>query len=222
MIRRYRTVIAAAVIVCLVLVGGTALLRYFRVSEIRVVGTGIRVEIDENRLPGNLIFFPASWYERELLRQYPQLSAVTIRKVYPDVIELSVTAREPVAMIVTGGNEFLIDGKGYPTTVTSVGKTYPVIELPDTAVLGFPVRDQQVLLALNFLSQVQGARVTKITSIDSSSLRAITPELDILFSRETDIAAVDRTLQTLISGFRMKGTMPKSVDLRFQKPIVTF
>jgi hypothetical protein len=64
--------------------------------------------------------------------------------------------------------------------------------------------------------------IQTITIEDDSSLRAKSNTMDILFPQDGSMPAILATLQTLLSGFRIKGTLPTLIDLRFNKPMVKF
>ena len=61
-----------------------------------------------------------------------------------------------------------------------------------------------------------------IEPYETQSIRARFGQTDIIITQTNDLSQVLDTLQTLMEGFRIKGTMPKSIDLRFGKPIVQF
>ena len=52
------------------------------------------------------------------------------------------------------------------------------------------------------------------------SIRVEIQQLDIFFPQDGDIVEHIRTLQTLFTGFRIKGVLPAHIDLRFGKPVV--
>ncbi|KKU88687.1 MAG: hypothetical protein UY16_C0003G0029 [Candidatus Gottesmanbacteria bacterium GW2011_GWA2_47_9] len=77
--------------------------------------------------------------------------------------------------------------------------------------------------SLRFAEAVGGQEViSSITARDGPSLVATIGETDILFTQDVEVETVATTLQTLLTGFRIKGSLPKTIDLRFDKPIVTF
>jgi hypothetical protein len=100
----------------------------------------------------------------------------------------------------------------------------PHLVIPLTAVrIGETINDPRVAAAIAF---VKGTRdflpVQTITIEDESSLRAKSNTMDILFPQDGSSATILATLQTLLAGFRIKGTLPTFIDLRFNKPIVKF
>ena len=88
---------------------------------------------------------------------------------------------------------------------------------------GVKIFDRDVLASVNFIRETRSiVPIRDITMNDTMSLRAQRATMSIVFPQHADIPALVRTLQTVIAGFRIKGTLPTTVDLRFDKPVVTF
>lgn len=206
------------VILFLLLLPGVyfVLIHGFAIREITVVGSGIDVQIDKNRMPKTLLFFPSDRIAKKLLADNPRLADVRFEKKYPHTLVITVTSRPAVAILVTPSRRVLIDatgtiltdagpeGSGLPTIVTSA---------PDVPLSG----------VLAFLAGVSTFfPVETITIMDNGAVKAHAGDLDIVFTQDGDIPAILTTLQTSLAGFRIKGTLPKGIDLRFDKPVVTF
>ena len=76
------------------------------------------------------------------------------------------------------------------------------------------------MAALAFLTGTRGVLPVGLVEEQSGSLHAVSATLDIFFTQDA-IEQTLATLQTLIAGFRIKGTLPKVIDLRFDKPVIT-
>ena len=80
-----------------------------------------------------------------------------------------------------------------------------------------------VIQAIALISKTKSfIQWSRIESFETQSIRAKTGQTDILITQTSDLTYVRDTLQTLMEGFRIKGTMPKSIDIRFSKPVVQF
>jgi hypothetical protein len=89
--------------------------------------------------------------------------------------------------------------------------------------IGEKITDPRVSAGISFITGMRDIlSVSSISVEDERSLRAKCDKLDILFPQDGPIAPILATLQTLLSGFRIKGTLPTFIDLRFNKPIIKF
>jgi hypothetical protein len=201
-----------------------AMRRAFTIRNVEVAGDGISIEIDASRLPGNLLFFPVDQISKELLDDYPLAGSVNIRKKYPDTIVIIASVRTPFVIAGTGDETYILDDEGVVLTQYPSGIDLPVISLAMPPLPpGKRVTDEAILSSISFIRLLMPTmRVFRISGEDATSLRAQTDTMSIVFSRNADIPLILRTLQQVITGFRIKGSLPKTVDLRFNKPVVTF
>jgi len=213
------------IILCFILFGGICyvLIYEFDVEQIEFLGEGMQVEFNQRLITGNIIFFPSEKVKQDLLKEYPQLQDVVIRKNFPHTITIIPILRKPFAVLQTSKASYGIDKEG---NVLGLGYYDPGlpelrIDLPAVAV-GTVLSDSKVKSALRFLdSSASLLSVTSIqTSDDGLSFRAVSDKTDILFTQDQPIDTLIATLQTIITGVRMKGTMPKIIDVRFTKPVI--
>ncbi len=193
-----------------------------RIKQIEVIGTNATLMIDESIIPGNLMFFPTSWYEHALLSQYPNLKTVKIIKKYPSTLQMRLEERKAVAFLHSGSGSFPIDEFGYPTSTNEKSPSLPVINIPGAQTIGFPIRDDTVLLGVAAILHLSDYDPVSVTRNDSASVRVKLKDLDILISHDTDLPAIQHTLQTILTGVRMKGTVPTLIDVRYAKPVLMF
>ena len=197
----------------------------FTIRSIEVVGEGVRVSIDPEKIPRNLLFFPVERVKNDLLRDYPTIESVNIKKKYPGTLVIITTLRTPKAIVHTENNTYAIDKEGV-VLEENPKKTYDVpkirIDVPPAS-SGKRVSDPRITAALSFLQETEGSiAITQITSGKGDTLLATDGVMNILFPQKSDMQAIARTLQTMFVGFRIKGALPASIDLRFDKPVVTF
>lgn len=198
--------------------------RLFSIREISVVGDHIQISIDQRRFPTTLLFFPTEKIRTELLAENPILADVRFERRYPHTLVITPTLRSPVAVLVTPSRTVFIDARGYILSDADVAAGLPRIAAPISGIrIGQQLTDKRIAISLLFVEQAKDfMRVETITIADDGSVTAHGGKLDILFTQNEDIQTILTTLQTLFSGFRIKGTLPTVIDLRFDKPIVKF
>jgi len=198
--------------------------RIFTIRNIEVSGDGIQVEVNKNTFPKNLLFFPADTLTAQILKNYPLVASVTLKKKYPGTLVITAIPRKPFAASGIGREMYLLDKEGvvlehYPT---KTGLPLIHIQVPPTQP-GATISDPAITAALAFLrGSAPFITISDIMKVDSASLRAQSESMSIVFAQQSDIPIFARTLQMMMSGFRIKGKLPATIDLRFDKPVVTF
>ncbi|HCM82904.1 MAG: hypothetical protein UW22_C0006G0039 [Candidatus Gottesmanbacteria bacterium GW2011_GWB1_44_11c] len=199
-------------------------IRYgFEVQRIEFLGEGMDIQLNGRMISGNMIFFPSQKIRQDLLREYPQLKDVSIRKQFPHTITIIPILRTPFAILATSKASYGVDAEGNVVGVGIHDTSLPELDIDvGTVRVGTAVTDQNVQSALQFLKQsTLLLPVSAIsTSEDGLSLRAKSGQTEILFTQSQPVDSLMATLQTLITGVRIKGTMPKIIDLRFTKPVI--
>lgn len=198
--------------------------RIFTIRNVEVAGEGIQIEVDATTLPRNLLFFPVGQVTQQLLRDYPLVGMVTIQKKYPNTLRITAVPRKPFVIAGIDRETYLLDEQGIVLKQYPLETGLPLIRIAVGGVLpGVKISDPAVLASVNFIRETQNfVPIWEITLNDTTSLRAQTATMSIVFAQHADIPLLVRTLQTVIAGFRIKGTLPTYIDLRFDKPIVRF
>ncbi len=195
----------------------------FTLTTVEVIGDGFVMNIDDQKLSKNLLFLSTDKLQASLSEEYWLLSSIKVSKHYPHTLVISAKTRKPIASMATPFGLLLLDLDGVVVDKES-SVSLPLLEIPvATVAVGSKITDPATVAALGFLAQVDGALpIERITINDSMSLVARTQTTDILFTHNANTVAIADTLQTLFDGFKIKGTLPTRVDLRFDKPVVTF
>ena len=188
-----------------------------------VVGVGVTLTLDENKTAKNLLFFPVQKVRMTLLAQNALLADVRFIKKYPHTLLVEPVLRQPVAILTTQTQMVPLDKTGV-VLPGAQQQTLPVLIFDISTVHeGQKVNDPRILQSLRFVDLMRDPWiVTSVTTQDGLSLVAHIDESDILFTQDAQIPTLTSTLQTLLAGFRIKGLLPKSIDLRFDKPVVLF
>ncbi|MCX6794275.1 MAG: hypothetical protein NTY06_04205 [Candidatus Gottesmanbacteria bacterium] len=197
----------------------------FTIKNIVVIGNNIQVKVDEARLPKTLLLFPSATLRLQLLADNPILSDIQFQKKYPHTLVIVPILRTAIVRLVATTREVLVDESGI--VIADADASCPVLTqlvVPLQAVrIGETIADPRVIAGISFLKGIRDILPIRSISVeDERSLRAKSNTLDILFPQDGSISAILATLQTLLSGFKIKGTLPTFIDLRFNKPIVKF
>jgi hypothetical protein len=197
----------------------------FSINNIVVVGNNIQVQVDETRMPKTLLLFPAERLRAQLLAANPILADIQFQKKYPHTLIIVPTLRSAVARLTAVSREVLVDANGIVLSdADSSSSNLPrlIVAIPVVRI-GEIISDHRVTASIAFITGMQDILPIHSVSVeDDGSLRAKGDKLDILFPQDGATPTLLATLQTLLSGFRIKGTLPTFIDLRFNKPIIKF
>lgn len=202
-----------------------AITKLFAIREIAVVGGNIQVSVDERRLPGTLLFFPTETLRAEILRDNPILADLRFEKKYPHTLVIVPIVRSATALLIAPTRRVFVDARGIVLADADASPAgLPQITAPVSGLrIGQQVKDGPLKTSLDFLVGTGPLlHIDTITVSGDGAIKAHTGNLDILFTQGADLTRILTTLQTLLTGFRIKGTLPTVIDLRFDKPVVTF
>ncbi|MFC1646828.1 cell division protein FtsQ/DivIB [Patescibacteria group bacterium] len=197
----------------------------FNIKEIEVIGEGVNIQINPEKLNKNLLFFPSEIVKKDILNNYIQLEDITFTKVFPHTLQVIVKVRKPLARIKTVEKIYLVDEKGIVLGDASISDSkYPLVFTEiSNLIQGTYIKDEKIFQILSFIKSLdEVVQIREISIINGSSIQARLDKTDIICMLKKDMMDCSDTLQTLITRFRMKGTMPARIDLRFDKPVVTF
>jgi len=197
----------------------------FTIKNIVVIGNNIQVQVDAARLPKTLLLFPSATLREQLLKDNPILADIQFQKKYPHTLVIVPTLRTAVVRLTLTTREVLVDESGIVLSdADTASPPLPRLIVPiPVARIGEVIEDQRVTAGISFIVGLRDILPIQSISVeDERSLRAKSGTLDIVFPQEGSTSAILATLQTLLTGFRIKGTLPTFIDLRFNKPIIKF
>ncbi len=198
--------------------------RLFEIRKIEVEGTGFNVTVDQSRVPKNLLFFPSDKLRAQILNDNPFLEDLRFKKKIPHTLVVVVVAREPIAKLTSDSVSVTLDKSGVILPDTGNRGVLPrfLFSLANTKI-GDRTGDLRILTGLKFVEETAGfLSVITVSPFEETSLLARTSKTDIFIPQDGDVKNLARSLQTLLTGFRIKGNLPAKIDLRFDKPIVTY
>ena len=195
----------------------------FSINTIEVIGDGIDVTVSKDKVARNLLFFPTEKVRQQLLSTNPLLADVKLKRKLPHTLQIVTIARRPEAVLVSRGRRLLLDKEGIV-----IGEWFPEVVYPrlvfdvDTPATGRRIADPAVVTSLGLISEISSwLIIDEITVLDSSSLQARSGKTNIFIPQQVSPSTTANTLQTLIAGFRIKGILPTTIDLRFDKPVIS-
>ena len=195
----------------------------FKIKHIEVLGDPVQLEIKESLFVNNILFFPSESVVQKIKLDNPSVKTVEIRKKFPSTLIFVIYKRTPIAEIITNGIHLGIDEDTVITEIVSTNQLPTITTDIPLVRIGATVRHPMVIQAIALISKTKSfIQWSRIESFETQSIRAKTGQTDILITQTSDLTYVRDTLQTLMEGFRIKGTMPKSIDIRFSKPVVQF
>jgi hypothetical protein len=196
----------------------------FTIREIEVVGEHIQVHIDERRISKNLLFFPAESIRAQVLSDNQWLKDVRFEKKFPSVLRIVPILRDPMVILQSSERIVLLDRDGIVLAEGDQGLSLPLIVMPGLHVrIGQKLTDERVQYILAFIDALKSdVTFHRIMYEENAYFRAIAEKVNIIIAQDRPVSKTVSTLQMLFAGFRIKGTLPSVVDLRFDKPVVTF
>lgn len=217
-----RKIFATAIIVCL-LAGIAALtLVVTKIRQIQVTGLPADITFDSRKIPQSLLLFPVERVKQIILREYPYIQDVAIKKEYPSTLKIFLTPRSPVAIVASVNRKLYIAKDGMLLGDVSL-ITHPVIQVEDLFIRpGLIVEHQGIRESLAFLSEMSQDENIQLLELpkEEKVIRVATPMYTVLLSQEKNGIESARTLQSVLTGFRIKGQIPQQIDLRFDQPVV--
>ena len=221
--RMFRIAAGVAGIVLLAALFALLVVRVFTIKDVIVDAPLMSIELDKTKIGKNLLFLPTEKLRADLLNNYPLLADVRFEKRYPDTLVVHLVRRNVFAVLQSEGNVYALDEHGLVLGGVSDAQGYPTLEFrAGILAIGSTLRHPGVLSALTFLKELNGSPpVSKIFERDSLAIQAISGHTNIFLPQIGDMSAKADTLQTIIEGFRIKGTLPTVIDLRHEKPVIT-
>ncbi|MBI5449473.1 FtsQ-type POTRA domain-containing protein [Candidatus Gottesmanbacteria bacterium] len=196
----------------------------FDIRTIEVISGNVLLSINEKELPRNLLFFPSEKLRIQLLQENPLLHDIQIRKKFPHTLTIEPIQRMGAVRLVRGEQTVVLDWQGVVIPDTDEAVALPkIIQSGEPAHIGQKITDYIVRQSLLFIQHLDARwSVDFVEMRDEESFIVRIGKIDSVISQDADMKVIAATLQTLLEGFRIKGTLPSVVDLRFDKPIVTF
>ena len=178
---------------------------------------------DEIDAKGKIIFFvSASKLKKELQEKFPCTSGINLQKVYPATIKVEIATAGPIVKIAESVYSLTVDGK---VIENNSQVQLPVIYLP----AGVNIENRQIIDE-NSLFAVKIASLLARTDFRVAAIRVLGQEIVAYdakqvtahFSSQKDVSEQVDSLQQTVAAARIDGDKITRIDLRFDKPVITF
>lgn len=178
----------------------------------------------------NLLFLNEKDTESFLVDQNPGIVSISVHKVYPSHLQVEVSFYQPLALFKANTGYFALAQNGQIIAKEKgTGTQLPVInyyQKMDYAAFntGEKLEYKDIKTSLNLLKIVLNLGLN-VDTIDVDGTDVIVFNLKgktINFSTARAINTQQYELETIVRRFKIEGKDFKSLDLRFDKPIVKF
>lgn len=202
---------------------------FFLIKTIKISARqGVTLKGVEKLAGQNLLFLNQNKWEREIEKENPVLKEVRIERKFPSQVLVAFKEREAKASIFnpTSNIAFLIDEEGVILEQQKKEKGVPVIIASlQNFKIGDRIRDENIGFVINLISVLEASAQSSQFEIDENSrvLRGILKDnILLLVGLDKDKDQILYSLQLLLKKFKIEGNWPKKIDLRFEKPVLSF
>lgn len=178
----------------------------------------------------NLILLSSKELEQSLLTDNPQLQSVSIEKKFPNSLVITVQLQSIIASIqMNEGYAYLSEGGKIVQKSREKNNQFPLIhyyqKLNYSSVsAGDDMKYIDIVSALHFINKCSelGLKTDTVDINGPDMLLFTIGDKKIYFTTEKELKTQDYELEQIIKQFKIEGKDFKSLDLRFEKPIITF
>lgn len=175
----------------------------------------------------NLFFVNTNDLSRQIKKTFPQIKEVKWVKKLPSTLEAHLQLRQP-GFLATNDQEnwYLADESGLV-----LGRAQELVGLPKIIFSDYYNLEAGVSLDSSFSKNaLLLAKTLRLFFVDFDQIKVNYPEFyqvklkknEAIFSPDKPIKPQVASLQLILSRSRIEGKIPKKIDLRFEKPVVTF
>jgi len=176
----------------------------------------------------NLIFLKKEEIRKKFLNTYHIVKNLKIKKVLPNKLVFELEKRKEVAVLGFEATKdfFLVDEEGVVIKKEN-DPLLPLILLSEQLSLnvGQQVPQREIVEAIKFLTTLRlnllEPKIAKITSPYSLTVWLKDGE-EVVFSLKKEIQVQVDSLQFILSRSKIEGKGIKKIDLRFDKPVVSY
>jgi len=153
-----------------------------------------------------------------------KIREVDVEKQFLGKILVGIKSRQALAVVPVGVSFFLVDKEGLIFSEERETSGLPIINLSLQNIgVGSRIDEKKggkaVLLILDSL---KGKEEVISISVIEEEIQMWLQETLVLFPAEGEVDTKVNALQMVLSRFKIEGKRPTKIDLRFEKPIVTF
>lgn len=179
----------------------------------------------------DILFLSANEIIEKVGKRRPELSRVQVKKRLPSELIFQLEERQPeVAVMIEGapeGNFYLVDREGVflEKVASSSGLPFILVNSLAEPERGEKLDQSGIKRAVDLLVGLQlrllKPQIAKITSEKEIEIQ-LGNEIQTIFSLKKDLEEQLDSLQFIFSRTKIEGRQPRRVDLRFDKPVITY
>ncbi|MFH0863652.1 MAG: FtsQ-type POTRA domain-containing protein [Candidatus Gottesmanbacteria bacterium] len=154
-----------------------------------------------------------------------KIKSVVIEKEIPDKLNINIVKRDPLAAIFTNNKYFMVDIDGIIIEESQNNNNLPILNLSvglQNLKVGSSIDNKDKIVLVIFDTLKNKKNINNITITNNEIIVYLIEGTQILLSSTDKITDKLTSLQTILSRFTIEGKRAKKIDLRFDKPVVTF
>lgn len=198
---------------------------FFKVTSVSVEGDPqnlVTAQIVDASLGQNLAFFPES-VVRSKVAENLTVAAVSFSKTFPSTVVVRVIFRDPVLTWQSRLGRYLVDKEGIAYK-EAAGEPLPQVSAASSEIgLGDRLSEQEIGLSLRILEITEGKfSVLTIFFQDRDVRIQLSSGVEVNLDSRGDIVQMQETLQLILGQAKIEGRIPRQIDLRYSKPLVSY
>lgn len=198
---------------------------FFKVSQVEVKGDPANLVSEEvvTRVKGtNIILFQEQDIKAKLASQLV-LERVEFTKQFPGKVIATVYFRQPLVSWQSSVGRFLVDKYGVAYAPAGSESLPQVSDQSSTLSLGQRLTQPQLNLVRGLLTAVEGKFTPLVIKISESGVTLIlSSNIQVLLTISSNLDRDISALQLITTQAKIEGKIPRLVDLRYSKPLVTY
>lgn len=198
---------------------------FFKVSQVEVKGDPANVvtaEVAAQVKGTNMVLFPEQDIKAKLASQYV-LERVEFVKEFPGKVIATVYFRQPLFSWQSSAGRFLVDKYGVAYAPAGSESLPQVSDQSSTLTLGQSLPTNQLNLVRGLLTAVEGKFTPLVIKISGSEASLIlSSNIQVLLTVSPNLDREISALQLITTQAKIEGKIPRLVDLRYSKPLVTY
>lgn len=229
--RRFHKGIVFITIVVITIIFLFTLNYIFRVKTISIIGDKEIQLLGLDVLRSKNLILLQSEKEAEIIRQQnPAIKHVTIQKIFPSTIKLLIAQYDPYA-VLEGNSKFMIisqDGrilKKQNDLMYSIPRIHYYQKLNENLFrVGDTVNYKDMIIALKIITFLKdlGLNIDTVDITGFDVLVCKVQEKEYIFSIEKSVDRSRYEVEQIIKKYRIEGKNYRKIDVRFDKPVITF
>lgn len=173
----------------------------------------------------NLLFLDENKTASNLTKKNLNLKSISIKKIYPSTLMLSTLSKSYRAQINSNNSIILVDEESMLLSNNdALSSNLPVIEVINIPLTINQKADWRIERAVTLYEQlIKNTIIVGNITLDGSEsfVKVMTAEgTEITISDKDDVYRIAASLQIIFNRFRIEGKNIRSVELRFDKPVI--